>query len=92
MATNVTNGVKMEDGEYIKLDPDSLSPAPVLDDIDVYEDTGELSIPQNLTRNGWLARLPEELWEVLEKIKDDEPVQIGTLAVWQVDGEQKASG
>ncbi|KAJ9646620.1 hypothetical protein H2199_002669 [Coniosporium tulheliwenetii] len=83
MAANVTNGVKTEDGEYIKLDPDSSSPAPMLDDIDVYEDTGELSIPQHLTRNGWLARLPEELWDVLEKLKDDEPVQIGTLAVWQ---------
>ncbi|KAJ9669352.1 hypothetical protein H2201_000704 [Coniosporium apollinis] len=90
MAANVTNGVKTEDGEYIKLDPDSSSPAPMLDDIDVYEDTGELSIPQHLTRNGWLARLPEELWDVLEKLKDDEPVQIGTLAVWQVDGEQKS--
>ncbi|KAF2836589.1 hypothetical protein M501DRAFT_996797 [Patellaria atrata CBS 101060] len=81
MAATPINGVKMEEGASVKLDPDLQSPHAFADDEDEDEDTGELNIPNDLPQT-WLARLPQYLWEFMSKIGDDEEIQIGHIRVY----------
>jgi hypothetical protein len=74
------NGLKVEDDVKIKTDPDSSSPAALLDD-DEYEDTGELQFPKEIP-TGWLTRIPADLWKSLEKLNDDDEILIGEIKVW----------
>jgi hypothetical protein len=87
MAT--VNGFKMEEDFKIKHDPDAGSPASMAD-IDMYEDDGELIMPPG-TPQGWLMRLPKELWQVMSEHQTDEDFQIGQIKVWkQPNGKEKA--
>ncbi|KAF2136393.1 uncharacterized protein K452DRAFT_322443 [Aplosporella prunicola CBS 121167] len=86
--------VKMEldDTPAIKAEPGLGSPGGYVDvDDDVFEDTGELSIPADFgAQNVWLSRVPIWLWEALVSAEDDEELEIGKLMRWEEGGEQKS--
>lgn len=73
----------MEPGSntYIKPDPDAAAPSPYMDDDDdIYEDAGDLDFT-DAGQQLWMTRLPKTLWEVFNKLKDDEEIEIGTVRV-----------
>jgi hypothetical protein len=85
MAT--ANGLKMEEDFKIKADPESASID--MADIDVYEDDGELIMPQGTPR-GMLLRIPNEVWQVISDHHTDDDFQIGRIKVWkQPNGTEK---
>lgn len=76
------NGHKSESG-LVKNEPgmDDLDMADV-DEAGGYEDdTGELVMPSTLP-NGWLLRVPKDLWALLKDVKDDEEITIGEVRIW----------
>jgi hypothetical protein len=86
MAT--ANGFKMEEDFKIKQDPEAGTPGSMAD-IDMYEDDGELIMPAG-TPQGWLMRIPNELWQVLSQYETDDDYQIGQIKVWkQPNGKEK---
>jgi hypothetical protein len=84
------NGFKMEEDFKIKPDPEVGSPGS-LADIDMYEDDGELIMPAG-TPQGWLLRIPNELWQVLAQFETDDDYQVGQIKVWkQPNGKEKVA-
>jgi hypothetical protein len=82
------NGVKSEDDAIIKPDPENGSPGVFADDDD-FEDTGELQFPRDIPQ-GWLTRVPRDLWAGLKDLKDDDEINIGNVLLWTMpDGAQK---
>ncbi|KAL4786634.1 transcription initiation factor IIF, beta subunit-domain-containing protein [Aspergillus varians] len=69
---------------YIKPDPDSKDAVLAdIDDEDLYEDAGDLDFT-NAGQNLWLSRIPRSLWEhwsKLDKMNDDEEIQVGTIRI-----------
>ncbi|KAF2139971.1 uncharacterized protein K452DRAFT_274586 [Aplosporella prunicola CBS 121167] len=87
------SGVKMEldNNPPVKADPDAMGSPGIYVDDDVYEDTGELTIPGDFgSQNVWLSRVPKWLWDVLANAEDDEELEIGKLMKWEEGGEQKS--
>ncbi|KAF2088371.1 hypothetical protein K490DRAFT_65048 [Saccharata proteae CBS 121410] len=83
------NGMKMEYEPQIKPDPEVGSPGGYMDD-DVYEDTGELTIPGDFGSSPmWLTRVPKWLWTVLNKIEDDDEIELGKMQMWEENGQRK---
>ena len=76
----IPNGFKTEDEVKIKPDPDNGSPGAFVDEDD--DDTGELTIPREANVGGWMTRVPQELWEGLNSLTDDDEIQIGAIKVW----------
>jgi hypothetical protein len=74
------NGIKAE--EDVKIKPEESTSATLPDD-DEYEDTGELQFPK-VTPSGWLTRIPKDLWDSLEKLKDDDEIHVGDIKVWNL--------
>ena len=74
------NGLKAE--EDVKIKAEASTPA-ALPDEEEDEDTGELQFPKT-TPGGWLTRIPKDLWDSLEKLKDDDEVHIGDIKVWNL--------
>ncbi|QDS72948.1 hypothetical protein FKW77_008401 [Venturia effusa] len=95
----MSNGMKIEPQDFsnIKLDPDH--PSPSMADIDEFEDTGELIMPkvgpnwagpgQMSLPQGWLLRIPKELWAGLVDLPMDEEIRIGDVKVWNMQGKEK---
>lgn len=85
-----------EDFSRVKMDPDHASPS--MADIDEFEDTGELNMPKPAPDwtgvpslpQGWLLRIPKELWAGLADLPMDEEIHIGNVKVWQEDPPVKA--
>jgi transcription initiation factor TFIIF subunit beta len=76
------NGIKMEGG-LIKNEPglDDLDMADV-DDAGAYEDdAGELRLPE-VVPQGWLLRVPKELWGMLSHLNDDDEITLGEVRIW----------
>jgi transcription initiation factor TFIIF subunit beta len=74
------NSLKME----VKNEPgmDDLEMADI-DEVGGYEDdTGELIFPKTLSQ-GWLVRVPKDLWTLLSHIDDDQEIQLGEIRIWQ---------
>ena len=76
----LSNGFKVEEDAKIKSELDAGSPGAFVDEDD--DDTGELTIPREANTGGWMTRVPQELWEGLNSLTDDDEVQIGTIKVW----------
>ena len=78
---NGSNGqVDTGPSTFIKPEPDATAPSPYMDDEDIYEDAGDLDF-SNSGQQLWMTRLPKTLWEILNKFKDDEEIEIGTVRV-----------
>ncbi|KAF2405142.1 hypothetical protein EJ06DRAFT_552577 [Trichodelitschia bisporula] len=85
---STSNGYKMEEDTKVKMEPNTDGTPFVLQDGED-EDTGEMIIRPNVPQ-GWLVRVPKDLWTGLSELKDDEEIEIGKLKVWQMpSGEQK---
>jgi len=83
------NGFKSEEDVKIKPDPAMDSPGTFEDDED--DDTGEIAFPKVKLPDGWLLRIPKELWEGLEALNDDDPVTLGDIKIWKMpNGSEKA--
>ena len=74
------NGFKVEEDVKIKSELDTESPGAFVDEDD--DDTGELTIPRETNTGGWMIRVPQELWEGLNSLTDDDEIQIGAIKVW----------
>jgi len=78
--TGLPNGFKTEEDDKIKSELDTGSPSAFVDEDD--DDTGELTIPRDANTGGWMTRVPQELWEGLNSLTDDDEIQIGAIKVW----------
>jgi hypothetical protein len=78
--TGLPNGFKTEEDVKIKPELDTGSPGAFIDEDD--DDTGELTIPRDANTGGWMTRVPQELWEGLNSLTDDDEIQIGAIKVW----------
>ncbi|GAB0137001.1 hypothetical protein EsDP_00005284 [Epichloe bromicola] len=84
----------MADPGSIKADPDEekiMPPAMPMDEDDLFEDAGDLEFydrtaPGNSLETLYLSRIPKYMWDswlkLVERLGDDEEVQIGTLRTW----------
>ncbi|KAM3532032.1 hypothetical protein NHJ13051_000408 [Beauveria bassiana] len=89
----------MADNGFIKPDPDAQA-TPPLDDEDLFEDAGDLEFYDKNLANTYetlyLARIPRYMWEawqkLIERLDDDDEVQIGTLRTWNEPGETDDNG
>lgn len=61
-------------------DVDMPSPAYADDDLDGFEDTGDLDFSQ-ANQTLWLSHIPRTLWESLSKLQDNDEVDLGTIRV-----------
>ncbi|KAF2201441.1 transcription initiation factor IIF [Delitschia confertaspora ATCC 74209] len=70
----------------IKQDPEERKPNSgfVDDDDDLYEDTGELTMPpKDAVPDIWLTSIPKWLWQSIADAGDDDEIEIGTVAVFK---------
>lgn len=87
--------MEAEDFSNIKMDPDH--PSPAMADIDEFEDTGELNIPKFVSSwagapalpQGWLLRIPKELWAGLADLPMDEEIHIGNVKLFEEEAPAK---
>lgn len=87
--------MEVEDFSNIKMDPDHASPS--MADIDEFEDTGELIMPKlgptwtsdAAIPQGWLLRIPKELWAGLADLPMDEEIHIGNVKMWDMKDKSK---
>jgi hypothetical protein len=76
------NGFKKEDPHpLIKIKSEPLLHDIPMEDDDVYEDTGELTIPKTLPES-WLVRVPKDLWASINSLKMDDEIRLGEVMVW----------
>lgn len=87
----------MADTDFVK--PDNDEGTPKVEDDDLVEETVDLefydkTLPDNIFDTLYLARVPKYMWEAWEKLidrlGDDDEVQIGTLRTWNEPGEGDA--
>ncbi|KAI5249837.1 hypothetical protein E4T43_00414 [Aureobasidium subglaciale] len=83
-----SNGVKTEDGAYIK--PEHIKSEM---DVDEYEDTGECHMPASEEeQQAWLCKLPKWLWTAWADLGEDEEIELGKVRVYhkpKPDGSQR---
>ncbi len=80
--------IKSEIKSEFKPDPDALASPASFEDDDIYEDAGDLIFNTDPKfQQLYLSRVPKYVWDAWEKMDDDAEIQIGTIRLTNVPGD-----